>query len=309
MRNRLVSDEDQENKVELISDGELRIPTALRLRCYDITKHLTAVVPVDHLEEYIYDPSVKNKLILPESSRNLLDVLIDHEESLMEDIIKGKTGGIIVLATGRAGLGKTLTAEVYSEVMEKPLYVVQSSQLGIEINEIENNLLKALKNASRWKAILMIDEADTYIHERGNDITQNCIVGVFLRVLEYYNGVLFMTSNRPEVVDDAIMSRCTAHLHYVHPDQEELLKIWEVLSKQFKVEISTDEVQKIIDHHPNMAGRDVKNTVKLMKLISQKTKEPCDFKLFMKLYDFMNYRSENHGGQRKPLPEMSLKTH
>ena len=38
----------------------------------------------------------------------------------------------------------------------------------------------------------------------------NAVVGVFLRVLEYFNGLLFLTTNRIDDIDEAIVSRCIA---------------------------------------------------------------------------------------------------
>ena len=43
--------------------------------------------------------------------------------------------------------------------------------------------------AQRWGAVMLIDEADVYIKRRDDDITMNAVVGVFLRVLEYFNGL------------------------------------------------------------------------------------------------------------------------
>ena len=98
--------------------------------------------------------------------------------------------------------------------MQRPLYSVQCSQLGLEPADLERELLKIFTRAARWNAILLLDEADVYIHRRGSDIQQNAIVGVFLRVLEYYSGVMFLTTNRAELVDDAIASRCLARIDY-----------------------------------------------------------------------------------------------
>lgn len=259
------------------------------IKCFDITRHVSCIIHVDNLVKYEYDASIKTKLILPDNVRELLDILIDQKEDLMEDIVKGKTGGIIVLATGESGLGKTLTAEVYSEIMKKPLYVVQSSQLGINVDTIETNLEQILQRASRWNAILMIDEADTYIYKRGSDVVQNCIVGVFIRLLEYYRGVLFMTSNRAEIIDDAIISRLTAHIEYEYPDKDDLIKIWKILSKQFDIDITDRAIYDIAKKYANMSGRDVKNTIKMMKLVSNKTGEACSFKMFERILPFMNF--------------------
>jgi SpoVK/Ycf46/Vps4 family AAA+-type ATPase len=299
MKNKVVI--DYEERVSLTYEGTNEIPTHPNVKGYDITAHKQVFVPVRQLTPYEYSPQIKDNLILPQSSIDLLDVLIDGNVDLMQDIVEGKTGGIIVLATGAPGLGKTLTAEVYSEIMQRPLYIVQSSQLGISVKELEDNLRKILNRAARWNAILMIDEADTYIHKRGNDIVQNCIVGVFLRLLEYYKGVLFMTSNLPDVVDDAILSRCTAHLHYDNPTQDEAYKIWEIQLNLNKVKHKDADIRKVITKHPYLGGRDIKNMAKMMTLYLDKKKKEKGFsmQLFEKLLPFMNFSSKKEQWEKE----------
>ena len=48
--------------------------------------------------------------------------------------------------------------------MQRPLYSVQCSQLGLEPADLERELLKIFTRAARWNAILLLDEADVYIH-------------------------------------------------------------------------------------------------------------------------------------------------
>jgi AAA+ superfamily predicted ATPase len=160
-----------------------------------------------------------------------------------------------------------LTAEVFSEKIEKSLYVVQCSQLGIEVNSIEEKLQATLKRAERWGSILLIDEADVYIRDRGNDIVHNAIVGVFLRLIEYYNGILFLTSNRGDIIDDAIISRATAWIRYSIPDDKLLRQIWQVLSAQFKVDLNDVDILNLVSELPNISGRTVKNLLKLVKAL------------------------------------------
>ena len=90
---------------------------------------------------------------------------------------------------------KTLTAEVLAEYKERPLYSIQCSQLGIDPETIEKNLAVVLQRANRWNAILLLDEADVYITKRGSSLQHNAIVGVFLRILEYAQCILIMTTN------------------------------------------------------------------------------------------------------------------
>jgi SpoVK/Ycf46/Vps4 family AAA+-type ATPase len=194
----------------------------------------------------------------------------------MEDIVKGKTGGVVILATGYPGTGKTLTAEIYAESLQKPLYVVQCSQLGTDEESIENKLKRVLGRASRWGAVLLIDEADVYIRERSSDIQQNAIVGVFLRLLERYRGVLFLTSNRATIIDDAIISRVSAHIKYELPNKEDLASIWKVLSEQYKVDMDKKLISEIVAKLPVVSGRDVKNMLRLvnMMLVKQGNNKP-----------------------------------
>ena len=234
---------------------------------YNLSNYCYCVVHVDKLTEYKYDKEIISKLIISQSKKDLLSAIIANDNDF-EDIVAGKSGGIIILASGKAGLGKTLTAEAYSEVMEKPLYCIQSSQLGVNIEDIEKRLNKILYRAEKWGAVLLIDEADTYIQERGSQIEQNCIVGVFLRLLEYFNGVLFLTTNRYETIDDAIMSRVTAHIKYDYPNKEESRLIWEVLCKNFGLKIDSKEFEGIYQKYETFSGRDIRNFLKIFSKTS-----------------------------------------
>lgn len=175
-------------------------------------------VHVDDVTPYCYQPDLKKKLILPEEQTDLIDILTAEMNILMDDIIAGKSGGTTVLCAGPPGVGKTLTAEVYSEIIKRPLYRVHSGQLGLNVTAMETALKDTLTRAQRWGAVMLIDEADVYIKRREDDMTMNAVVGVFLRVLEYFNGLLFLTTNRIDDIDEAIVSRCIALIKFYPPD-------------------------------------------------------------------------------------------
>ncbi len=61
---------------------------------------------------------------------------------------------------------------------------------------METVLNEILTRAQRWDAVMLIDAADVYIKRRGDNITMNAVASVFLRVLEYFNGLLFCCSTR-----------------------------------------------------------------------------------------------------------------
>jgi len=264
---------DVEKLPEMIQIAlRLEAPYHPYVKIFSLDSHDYYNIHINNLIEYKYDSSLIDKLILPEAHKDLVEILIDASTSKMKDIISGKSTGIIIVSTGPAGVGKTLTAEVFSEFVEKPLYKVQSSQLGADLKELEDTLKTVLRRASRWNAILLIDEADVYVYERGSNLQQNAIVGVFLRVLEYYKGILFMTSNRDTIIDDAILSRATAHLKYEYPSFTDLIEIWKVQNDLLNANLDPKIITDISHALPNVSGRDVRNILRLAKIIAQKKK-------------------------------------
>lgn len=262
--------EDDDDGDEQKKGIELALPTHPYLNCFDLENHSWVKIHVSYLQDYPWDKTLINKLILPADQKDLINILVSNAGTSVEDIIRGKMKGVIVLATGRPGTGKTLTAEVFSEHIERPLYVVQCSQLGLSVDDIEENLKQVLSRASRWGAVLLIDEADVYIRQRGEDIVQNAIVGVFLRLIEYYRGVLFMTSNRGNIIDDAILSRATAWIQYELPETKLLRAIWGVQLTQYKVKLSKDDLDSLMRKMPRLSGRSVRNLLKLATLLRGK---------------------------------------
>jgi hypothetical protein len=248
------------------------IPLLPIVPVFDLRRHTRMRVHVSNLTDYVYDKALGDKLVLPDDSRDLVDLLLSAQSDF-RDIIRGKGGGAVILCAGPPGVGKTLTAEVYAEVMERPLYSVQCSQLGTDEEALERELLRAFSRSARWNAILLLDEADVYVAARGTDIQQNAIVGVFLRVLEYYTGVLFLTTNRAESVDDAIASRCIARISYRKPDAVLQTRIWRVLSSGAGITLPDGVIAEIVAQSPGLSGRDVKQLLKLAHMVARSRNE------------------------------------
>ena len=122
---------------------------------------------------------------------------------------------------------------------------------------------------------MLIDEADVYIKKRADNLASNAVVGVFLRVLEYFNGLLFMTTNRVDDIDEAIISRCIAMVRYHAPDHEDRCKIWHVMTKQFALPVADGVIEQLAELFPGATGRDIKGLTKLVaKFCLQKQLQP-----------------------------------
>jgi len=241
----------------------LTVPVHPYVSVFRLEDHQHYDVHAADLSPWPFDPTLPDKLVLDPEKKELVDLLVTSASAVLEDIVAGKTGGVIVAASGPPGTGKTLTAECYAEHTRRPLYTVQCSQLGTNEGTVELKLKTVLNRATRWKAILLIDEADVYVRARGEDIHQNAIVGVFLRTLERYRGILFLTTNRATTIDDAILSRLTAHVRYELPDAAARKRIWEVLAANYGVEFAPGALAKVADEHA-VSGRTVKNLLKLL---------------------------------------------
>ncbi len=242
---------------------------------FHLELHHHVWVHVDDMQPYQYQPELKQKLILPQEQTDLIDILTAEMDMLMDDIVAGKSGGTTVLCAGPAGVGKTLTAEVYSEIIKRPLYRVHSGQLGLNVAEMEKVLKDTLIRAQRWGAVMLIDEADVYIKRRNDNLASNAVVGVFLRVLEYFNGLLFLTTNRVDDIDEAIISRCIAMIKYHSPTFNDRRKIWGVMTEQFSLPLSPQLIDELAERFPTATGRDIKGLTKLVaKFCQQKNLQP-----------------------------------
>ena len=78
----------------------------------------------------------------------------------------------------------------------------------------------------------------------------NAVVGVFLRVLEYFNGLLFLTTNRIDDIDEAIVSRCIALIRFHSPDAEARKRIWGVMSEQFALGLDDALIDTLVELFP-----------------------------------------------------------
>ncbi len=265
-----LSEADQERVSKAQEAGAaIEVPLHPYLATFDLKRHKRLRIHVNNVEVHRYDKDLSEKLVLPRDMKDLVKLLVEHRAGGFRDIVAGKTGGAVVLLAGPPGTGKTLTAEVYAESEQRPLYSVQCSQLGVSPSDLEKNLALCFRRASRWNAVMLLDEADVYVRRRGDDLNQNAIVGVFLRVLEYQGAVLFLTTNRPEDVDDAVASRCVAKLTYRAPTDDEQRRIWRILADGAGIAMGDKEIAAAVKANAGLSGRDVKNLLKLAALSSR----------------------------------------
>merc|ERR1712100_753578 len=168
-------------------------------------------------------------LVMDPERKEMVMALVEHAQSSFQDIVYEKGGGCVFLLHGPPGVGKTLTAEATSEKLKRPLYSITVGELGASVDSMEARLKFTLELARLWDAVLLIDECDIFLERREGDINRNAMTGIFLRLLEYHQGILFLTSNRIKAFDPALYSRITVALHYPTLDRKTRAEVWRSL--------------------------------------------------------------------------------
>lgn len=252
--------QDMDERVERTMD--LAFPF---VRVFDLAEKRYLYIDEEDLRPVQWAENAMDNLILPPNYETLLKkVFVTNTSQLFGDLVHGKHGGMIILARGKPGVGKTQTAEVFAEYTHRPLYAAEIGEMGLTLETIENNLQRIFQRVARWNAVLLLDEADIFLAARDNNMERSAIVGVFLRLLDYYKGVLFLTTNRSDTIDEAFRSRITISLHYPDLSQEVRHKIWSIMLNRAGVHYTGD--LKVVAER-EMNGRQIRNMVRLLKVM------------------------------------------
>mgnify|MGYP001040056582 CR=1 FL=1 len=134
-----------------------------------------------------------------------------------------------------------------------------------EPHHLDQSLDEIFKIAKHFNAVLLLDEADAFMERRTSyHDGHNRLLTVFLRKLEYYEGILFLTTNRVAEFDDAILSRIHLKIKYEKLTKEARREIWRCfLSKAYTHQgpsiISDSDLERLESIMLN--GRDVSLTL------------------------------------------------
>lgn len=238
------------------------------LRVFSLERKRWGVVDVRDIKEYVYNTGLVDKIVMPENKRSMLKaVMTAKRDEMVADIIEGKHGGTVILADGPTGVGKTLTAECFSEFVKRPLYVVEMAEIGTSVERLEKALEKIFGRAARWGAILLFDEADIFLAERDLNLERSAVVGIFLRLLDYYSGTMFMTTNRGDIIDPAMRSRVSLFLPYGQLNYKARWQVWKNLMAHGKLTEQYGHLNDRIARLP-LNGRQIRNCVRLLAALS-----------------------------------------
>lgn len=185
------------------------------------------------------------------------------------DFIKNKGDGVVCLLHGPPGVGKTYTVETTAIHTQRPLVSLTIGDLGSNESSIEEQLSRWFSFATRWRAVLLIDEADIFLEKRRtSDLARNGVVTAFLRKMEYFGGLLFLTTNRIDTMDEAFMSRVHVVMGFEKLSDDTRVAIWRSFFKKLRDEMEqikvSSEAEQYVLNNPEIVtmdwnGREIRN--------------------------------------------------
>ena len=235
----------------------------------------------------IWNDQAFKSLVADEDMKQLVLALVTNQLATESatDLIDNKGNGLIMLLHGSPGTGKTFTAESVAEIAKKPLYSVTCGDIGTEPEHVEKYLNSVFHLGKIWDCVVLLDEAEVFLEQRTlQDLKRNALVSVFLRALEYYEGILILTTNRVGTFDEAFKSRIQLALRYEKLRDDQRKQIWRNFLNRLR---NLGEAEKIdfhdVVHHLDelaaypMNGREIRNSITTGRQLARFMKEKMTY--------------------------------
>ncbi|CAK9109227.1 ATP-dependent zinc metalloprotease FtsH [Durusdinium trenchii] len=282
----------------LASSGIIRIGAGARSG--DLTGHtvhidrriLDFVVGLDtEINEVVegsnlYKPSATlEQLVLPEDMKQGILALVDNFEQFcryrkssgLDDVI-AHGSGLVLMFCGPSGTGKTLMVNALAAHLEKRVLLVNFKTLyshndtGLH-EEDGSNVLKLFREAEMSDAVLFFDECESLFSQRGSGGSSE--LTALLTAMERYEGIIFLATNRPFDLDEAMYRRITSVFTFSKPDHVQRLEIWKLYT-QTGVPLALDIDWEKIAMKFALTGGYIKNAIvsALLLAISRNNVDP-----------------------------------
>nr|XP_036582506.1 Vacuolar protein sorting-associated protein 4B [Colletotrichum truncatum]KAF6791210.1 Vacuolar protein sorting-associated protein 4B [Colletotrichum truncatum] len=266
-----------ENKKDMLSRQDDLVFISPLIEGFALKNKLWLAFYVEDIGPIVWNNEAYDHLVYDEQQKDLVLSFVENhglsKGQQMDDVIVGKGQGLIILLSGPPGTGKTLTAEAVADRTHRPLFYLQAEDLGINPASLGANISRVFEMATEWDAVILLDEADVFMAERNpHDIARNELVSIFLRELEYFHGIIFLTTNLYHTIDTAFRSRVSLHLLFKPLTSDARVLIWRKFlgrlpqqnATQGSNELLSDEDLKDLSQW-QLNGREIKNAVKMVK--------------------------------------------
>ena len=216
----------------------------------------SAEIPNVHFEDIVGLEDVKKAI------RVRMIYPIKHPEIYK---LYNKTSGGGLLMYGPPGTGKTMIAKAIACEVGAKFYAIKGSDLRSKwVGESEKNISSLFETARNDKlAIIMIDEIDTILGQRGEDKHNDKVVNEFLQQIDGFMGraenlLLLAATNRPWDIDSAAMrsGRFSEKIYVPLPDAPARKFLFEKNLKDVPIDSSVD-LDYLADITEGYSGADI----------------------------------------------------
>ncbi|MCI7056122.1 MAG: ATP-binding protein [Selenomonas bovis] len=167
---------------------------------------------------------------------------------------------------GPSGTGKSMTGEAIAGELGKKVYAVNYSELESKyVGDTPKNIVAAFQRAQKDDAVLIFDEADSFLGKRLTNVTQSSDYGVnitrsvMLMELEKFDGIVIFTTNLISNYDEAFKRRILTSIPFKMPDVQGRERIWNIYLSR-GIPIATDITGKLLANKYNdVSGADIKD--------------------------------------------------
>lgn len=161
----------------------------------------------------------------------MLNVQSRFEVPRMVQVLKSRGHGTLCFYDP-PGTGKTALAEHIATALDQPLLIKQASDLMSKyVGETEQNMAAMFREAELEKAVLLLEEADSFLQDRRGaqrnyEITED---NEMLQRMERYAGIFICTTNLLDYLDQAALRRFTFKIGFLPltPAQRETMFVTE----------------------------------------------------------------------------------
>ena len=170
------------------------------------------------------------------------------------------------LFSGAPGTGKTMVATLIGKELGLEMFRVDLSKVVSKyVGETERNLDRVFAEASRCRAMLLFDEADSLFAKRtevksSNDRYANLEVNFLLQRLEAHDGVVILTTNAATAIDPAFARRLRYRVEFPTPDDGERALLWRAMIPR-SAPLAADVDFAALGSNYKLSGGHIKNAV------------------------------------------------
>lgn len=174
--------------------------------------------------------------------------------------------GLSALFSGPPGTGKTMLAGIIAAELGLDLYRIDLSRvLSKYIGETEQRLGRLFEEGKRGGVALLFDEADSLFARRTEvkssvDRYANLEVNFLLQKMEEYSGVVILTTNFADSIDEAFKRRIRFHAQFPLPNELERERLWQAMIPP-ALPIEPELPFELLARAYEFSGGEIKNAV------------------------------------------------